>query len=182
MSFRITTLLFALLLTTLWIFGLMIAHRKAAGDRSFVVPSLHKDDIKIDKVIVKHKEGNKELEFTFENFGDRWYYIAGGEKVRVEGFRIDGIIRQIKEARHDETADVEKARVDNPDVTVTLVGKAQEEPKEWKFYIGKENVGNLYVKSSDDENKVYAVPEQQPRQHALRQSKQFPLQTPLRFR
>jgi Domain of unknown function (DUF4340) len=158
MNFRITTFLFALLLATLWIFGLMIAHRKAAGDRSFVVPTLHKEDIKIDKVIVKHKEGNKELEFTFENIGDRWFLIVGTEKVRVEGFRIDGIIRQIKDARHDETANVEKARVDDPDVVVTLAGKAQEEPKEWKFYVGKENHGNLFVKSSDDETKVFAVP------------------------
>ena len=79
-------------------------------------------------------------------------------KRRVEGYRIDNIIKDIKQARHDETANVENVRIDTPEITVTLFGKAKEEPKEWKFYVGKENAGLVYVASSDNQGKVFAVP------------------------
>ncbi|HZZ80838.1 MAG TPA: DUF4340 domain-containing protein [Gemmataceae bacterium] len=155
MNFRVTTLFFGLLLTSLWVFGLMIAHRKSTGDRSFVMPSLQGEDIKIDKLVIQAKGEKNDL--TFEKINDRWYFKSGKNQVRVEGFRIDGIIRQIKEAKHDETADVSGARIDQPDETVTLFGTAKEEPKEWKFYIGKENLGVMYVGSSDQEGKTFAV-------------------------
>ena len=38
MNFRITTLFFGLLLTTLFVFGLMIAHKKTAVDPTAIVP------------------------------------------------------------------------------------------------------------------------------------------------
>lgn len=160
MNFRVTALLFGLLMITLWVFGLMIAHRKAAGEPGVVVPSL-REDAKIDKLLVKHKMGEKsekEVEDVFESSGDRWFLVKDKEKVRVEGFRIEGIIREIRDAKHDETANVEGVRIDNPQITVTLFGKAKDEPKEWKFYVGKENFGLVYVASSENEGKVFAVP------------------------
>ena len=101
---------------------------------------------------------SKEVEDDFENVGDLWFFKRDGQKGRVEGYRIDNIIKDIKQARHDETANVENVRIDTPEITVTLFGKAKEEPKEWKFYVGKENAGLVYVASSDNQGKVFAVP------------------------
>jgi len=169
MNFRVTTFLFALLLATLWLFGLMIAHKKTAGDAAAMLPSLSAADAKVDKIQVKRttktKEGaTKEEEHNFVQIGDQWFYKQGEKKVRVEGFRIDSIIRQLKEARSDETADVSRSAdyygMTNPEMVVTLTGKHREETKEWTLTMGKQSPDTLiaYVTSSEKSDRVYAIP------------------------
>src|ERR1051325_11191411 len=50
MNFRITILFFGLLLSMLWIFGVMIDYRKTTGDQTLIMPTMSKEDAKIDKI------------------------------------------------------------------------------------------------------------------------------------
>ena len=64
------------------------------------MPTLQGPDVKIDKVIVtKAEKGVPGAEITFENIGDKWYQKDGKQQVRVEGFRVDQLISQIKSTR-----------------------------------------------------------------------------------
>jgi hypothetical protein len=165
MNFRITIFFFALLLTMLWGFGLMIAHKKASSDQKAIMTSLSGREVKIDKVIVKKTEKGKEAttEFVRDPAG-RWLLTGDGQKVRVPDFRVDrDIIDAIKNASHDETADVSKDAafygLKDPPVVVTLSGTYKDEPKEWQFFVGKESADKtlMYVNSSDRRDRAYAV-------------------------
>jgi hypothetical protein len=168
MNFRTTTLLFALLLSTLWIFGFMIARKKSAGDQTLITPNLNKVDAAITKIVVnrtiEEKDKNREDEYVFEQVGEDWYLKSNNQKARVEGFRIDGtsgLLQQIRDAKHDETVDIPRdAGMSKPQAVVTLSGKYKDEPKEWKFTIGKESPDKAfaYVASSEKPEKVFAVP------------------------
>jgi hypothetical protein len=171
MNFRITTLLFGLLLTTLWVFGLMIAHKKGAVDQSPIVPTLASRDatvesIKIKPSEIKDKDGKtkKAGEFEFVFIGDRWYYQEGKQKVRVEGSRVKEMIDAITNARPDESADLTKTLsaygLEPPQLTVELFGKVKEEKKDWKFFVGKESPdgASYYVNSSERPDKAHLVP------------------------
>lgn len=160
MNLRITSLFFALLLTMLWVFGYMVAHKKAAGDTTLIFPKLA--DVKIEKVqVAQTDKGDKTREATFEAIGDKWFLKAGKEKVRVDGFRIENIIRAIKEAKHDDTADVSKQPshygLDNPKIAVTLHGKQNDEDKTWEFFVGNEVAGVVFVNTGDKKDRVFAV-------------------------
>ena len=166
MNFRITTLFFGLLLTMLWVFGLMIAHKKAAGDQTLIMPSLGERDVKIDKVYVKRvgKE-SFEAELVFEN--GFWFLknSPSKQKARVEGHRVDSIVKLIQTAKHDETTDVNKSPavygLDKPSVEVTLEGttKTEGERKKWKFIVGddKARAGMAYVQASERGEQIFAV-------------------------
>ena len=72
-------------------------------------------------------------ETVFENINDRWY-LKDGTAERPRG--IVGMIDQIKEAE-DETACLKQ--LDDP-ISPSRCPARPEEPKEWKFYVGKENL------------------------------------------
>jgi hypothetical protein len=156
MNFRITTLFFGLLLTMLWVFGLMVAHKKSAGDLSFVMG----DDFrkaKIDKVLVKRTDGAKTVDAEFRLDGEKWYLQADKQRVQVDGFRVKKIIKAIADARNDETADVSQDKktygLDNPKTVVTF----NEGDKQWEFFVGNEVGGSAYVTSSDRKDRTFAV-------------------------
>ena len=170
MNFRSTALLFGLLLGMLWLFGLTVAHKKTAVDPSFLLPTLQaKTDVVIDSITiqrkVKDKQQPEEFEFTKQN--DVWMLKLPGiqKSVKLESFRVDQIVRQIKDARRSDEAGVTDNltfyQLDQPATTVTLRGKApdKKEEQEWKFLIGKESADHelLYVNSSDRPGKVYAI-------------------------
>src|SRR5438309_1484868 len=159
MNLRTTSLFFALLLTMLWVFGLMIAHKKAAGDTSLLFPKLA--DIKIDKVVIEQSEKGETRKAEFETIGDKWFLKDGKQKVRVDGFRIENIIKAIKEAKHDDTADVSKEPshygLDKPKIAVTLFGKQGDEDKTWEFFVGNESAGVTYVNTGEKKDRVFAV-------------------------
>ena len=168
MNLRTTSLLFALLLTTLWFFGLMIAQRKRETDQTAIVPSMQSGDLKVDKVLVKQAATKDKEAATYEfvNISDHWYLKEGQQKIRVEDFHIKGMIDAIKEARADESADLSKDLshygLNKPQVTVELSGKVKDEPKEWTFFVGKESPEQptatfYYVNSSERSGKPFAV-------------------------
>ncbi len=167
MNFRITTLFFGLLLTMLWVFGLMIAQKKSASDPAFVMPStLRGKDAKVSSVVIKKSEKGKDPEqYEFVTSPeDKWFLKVGDQQVRVEGYRIEQqIIKQIREAKHDENAEVTKDPayygLNTPQLTVTLIGKIKTEAQEWKLVVGKENADKtlVYVAFADRPDKVHAV-------------------------
>jgi Domain of unknown function (DUF4340) len=168
MNFRITMFFFALLLTMLWVFGLMIARKKAGGDQTAIMPSLADRDIKIDKVIIKRAKDKDvepfEAELVYE--GGMWVLKdpVSKQTARVEGWRVDGFIKLIQNAKHDETGDVNKAPanygLDKPRIEVTLEAppKADGERRKWTFAVGEDRSGLAYVLASDHKDKVFAVP------------------------
>lgn len=164
MNLRVTTLFFALLLSMLWIFGLMVAHKKAAGDVSFIMPSLQgkEADFTFEKVTVKRTIENEtvDAEFVFEA-DKRWYHHEGSQKVRLLGVRIDNIIKQIKAAKAEEHADVyaepAKYGLKTPPTVVTIHGKVRNEDRKWEIFVGNESAGNFYVKTSDRDDRIFAV-------------------------
>src|SRR5262249_17416492 len=133
MNFRSTTLLFGLLLGMLWLFGLMVAHKKTAVDRSFLMESLQRNpDVAIDAVTIERRTAGKEpevIQFTKSKDGDQWFLKLPGvqKSVKVESFKINEIIKQVKDARHNEEApitdDLAYAALEPARLTVTLKGK-----------------------------------------------------------
>jgi hypothetical protein len=172
MNFKSTALLFGLLLGMLWLFGLMLTSRKGTREEDLVFPSMHDSrDLTIDQVEVVRKEKGKlkdKFEFTREKDNWRMKEPPLAYSIRAEGFKVDQLVRQIKEARRDEEADVSSdfAAYDlvDPPITVTLQGHFDEgkdkekkkTTKTWTFFVGKETAAYAYVKSSD-RNQVLAV-------------------------
>src|SRR5207248_1895397 len=101
---------------------------------------------KVDRVVIKRMEKDKELDETefVSSADDRWYLKKGDQQVRVEGFKIDKqMIEQIRKAKHEETADVSKDQsfygLNNPQLVVTLSGELGVSKKDWVFTVGKES-------------------------------------------
>lgn len=168
MNLRTTTFLFALLLTTLWIFGFMIAQRKKEADLTAIVPSMQKGDVKIDKVVLNQTGGvdKDAVSLEFVNIKDHWFYTDGKQQLRVEDFHIKGMIDAVKDARADESADLSKElsfyKLKPPLLTVTLTGKLKDDDKTWTFYVGKESPEQptpqfYYVNSSERDQKAFAT-------------------------
>jgi hypothetical protein len=170
MNFRGTIFLFGLLLGMLWLFGLTVAHKKTAVDATFLVPSLQADaGVVIDSVSIQRRvPGKKAEEFQFlkDKDSDAWSLkVPGVEKtVKLESFKIDQIVRQVKDARQSAEAgvsdDLAFYNLDQPATIITLKGKAPEKKeREWQLYLGKESADQalVYVNSSDRPNKVYGM-------------------------
>lgn len=172
MSFRSTGLLFALLVGMLWLFGLVVAAKKHAVDESFIVPTLQADsEVDVDSVTIERRvKGKEPVEYRFARDKDVWRFSQPGIKqnVRVETFRIDNMIRQVKSARKSDEAgvsdDLAKRGLDPPAAIVTLRGTSKSPAKkgkelEWKFNIGTETPDGIlvYVNSSDRPKRVLAV-------------------------
>ncbi|MCI0379628.1 MAG: DUF4340 domain-containing protein [Gemmataceae bacterium] len=185
MSFRSTGILFALLFAMLWLFGLMLAHKKTQVDESAIVPTLQKmpPDMIVESVTVERRDKDKEQVFQFTQDFERkeekdgvklvskdvWTYRQPGAKsaVKVEGFRINQMVNQIKEARKNDEVSVRDVLsdhgLDKPSIVVTLKGvwlqDQKEKTREWKFFIGKESADKAFrfVNSSDRPQRVFAV-------------------------
>jgi hypothetical protein len=178
MNLRTTAWLFALMLSMLWLFGLMLAFKKNPLDKAAVVPTLQAArNVEIDKVVVERKpEGKEPQEFVFVKDKDGWRFSDPASKlaVKVESFRVDQIVSQIKNARRDDEADVSnnpsRYGLDNPKATIVLHGhtKAKSDDKDddadkdeekdqpagkespgkertWRFFIGTDSPDKRYV-------------------------------------
>src|SRR5437588_493194 len=103
MNFRSTTLLFGLLLGMLWLFGLTVAHKKTAVDASFLMRSLQANPlVAIDSITIVRKVKDKEPEqFQLVKEDDVWTLKLPGvqKSVKLETFRVQQIVNQIKDAR-----------------------------------------------------------------------------------
>jgi hypothetical protein len=168
MNFKSTALLFGLVLGMLWLFGLMLDYRRITQDVTYVVPSLHDSadlDIVSVKMVQKEKD-QKPQEYVFTKEKDTWKLEQPPlkPKIKVENFKVDQIIRQIKDVRKDDEADVTNDLatygLDHPSLTVTLRGAEKkgdkEAVKEWQFFVGNTSPDKtfVYVNSSDKPNKV----------------------------
>src|ERR1700692_3805638 len=125
----------------------MIAHKKAAGDQVFIMTELNRHEAKdINKVLVRRTDkGADPVESEFTQLGERWYLNDKGQKVKVLGFRIEDMIKNIKAAKHDDTAmdaggakDAAHYGLAKPKIVVTLSGKYKGDDKSWEFKVGDE--------------------------------------------
>ncbi len=164
MNFRNTFFFYGLLLAMLWGFGLMLAYKRTAVDEAYIVPSLNLPDVKIDSLQIEHHDAKSEAQDAlFEKDGDQWYLKKEGQKVKVEGFRIDSMVRQIKEAKKNDEADVNRDLefygLASPRSVITLKGKIGKQERELVFKIGKESPDKvfIYANSSDRPKRSFAV-------------------------
>src|SRR6266850_3824512 len=142
MNLRSTAWLFAVMLSMLWLFGLMLAFKKNPLDKAFVVPTLQAArDLDIVSVAIQRRAQGKDKdaqEFLFTQDNDVWRLkdTASGVAVKVEGFRINDIVNQVKNARKDEEADVTnnlaQFGLDAPQATVTIKGRTKTKAAEEK--------------------------------------------------
>jgi hypothetical protein len=170
MNLRTTPLLFGLVLGILWLFGLALVYKKGAVEESFLMPSMQGTDVKVDAVTFeyktkdKDKEGPQQVDFILQN--ELWYVVQSGIKVRVENFRIDDMVREVKNAKRfeeervqNDTAYYDLPPGGQPFTTVTLKGKRRDTPKEWKFFIGKQGAAGstVFVNTSDRPGRAFPV-------------------------
>jgi hypothetical protein len=173
----------------LWLFGLMLASKKGSGDEMLIMPSLNGPNITIDTVKVQRREDKKSEEFDFFKEKKVWRLQQAPLKysVLVDGFKVDQIVNQIRDARRSDETDVKNDpdyyELRSPHITVTLKGrqekrksvddkafdekgdeKAAEKPAEegarqWQFFIGKTSADKnyVYVSTSERPGRVYAV-------------------------
>src|ERR1051325_5677325 len=165
MNLRMTTLLFALLLSTLWVFGWMVQYKRAGGEESSLSPSFSSTDAgKIKQITIEKTKDKDAPKVVFKEIDDSWYNVVGDQKAKVEGFRIKNIIDQLKSAKNDDTEKISGSPksydLEPPQMTVEIEGEYKGDAKTWKFFIGKESKdGSLvYAAASDRQDKVFAVP------------------------
>ena len=141
MNIRNTAFLFALSLSILWLFGLMLAFKKVAVDDSRVVPTLSAKTMgdlppMVDSVMIQRsKEKDKEAEeFQFEQTGSGWTFKTGKTAIRVDKEHVDSIIEQIRTAvKNDDEKIPSDPGLDRPRVTVTLKGRLGKEKKDEQY-------------------------------------------------
>lgn len=172
MNLKNTGALFALLLGTLWLFGLMQAYRSSKVDESFILPTLQKEtDVTWDSITVERHEKDKQETIEFTHDKDAWTMKLPKveQPVKVDGGRITRILNDIKGARKTDEApvgDIGTYKLDRPTLTFTLkgkvpvLGKAKEtREKTWVFKVGGESADKVivYVNSSDRPNRAFPV-------------------------
>lgn len=168
MNFKGTLFLFGLLLAMLWLFGLTVARQKTAVDASFLLPTLQAGpDVVINSVTIQRRAKGKEPEtFQFTKDKDVWTLQVPGvhKSVKLESFRVEQMVRQIRDARRSDEAGVtnnlSRYGLDKPSLTITLQGAApKKKEQEWKFFVGQESPDQLlmYVNTSDRPNKVFGI-------------------------
>ncbi len=183
MNFRNTSFLFGLLLSMLWIFGLMLAVNKTALDLSRIMPTLQ--DAVVDEMTIQRNEDDKEVQpLRFVHSGDNWLLRLGDNDFRVDRAKLDSIVADIKTASKSEEERVltnsAENGLDRPRLIVKIKGKVQsgkteddlnappekskrkkkyDVPKDWVLKIGKNNAAKtaVFVSSSDRPNRVFAV-------------------------
>ncbi len=162
MNFKTTSVLFALLIAMLFVFGLTLAWKHRDLDKGFVLPKLAEDNtLKVDALEVKTKDG---ADYAFALKGEQWYLtnlpgFKGG--VRVQNPRIEEMIKQIRTARKSDEPYVTRNQaewgLDAPERTFIL---RLSDGQEAKLSLGKTSpVGDyVYVSSSERPRDVLAVP------------------------
>src|SRR5262249_11708137 len=100
MSFRTTTLLFGVLLTVIWGFGLMLALRRSTADEGLILPKLARaEPVTIDQVEVT-KDGKSYVSTKKADEGWRMKSPDQKDESRVEDSRINDLVNDLKSARH----------------------------------------------------------------------------------
>ena len=163
MNLRTTPLLFGLLLGILWLFGLMLVYKKAAPDENLIIPSMQ--GAKIDLVTIEYKDAKVDMDkLVFTQDNGMWHLQQHDQRVRVEGFKIDQMIREAQNARRYEedrpSDELAKFGLETPQIVVTFKGAVKGHDKEWQLRIGKEMPSKflIYVNSTDPKKSGKAFP------------------------
>jgi hypothetical protein len=163
MNLKTTPLLFGLLLGILWLFGLTLVYKKGAVDESFLMPDMQKPDTKVDTIRFEFKE---KPEVIFHQDKDTWFHQKGELRERVENFKVEDMVRQIKNVKRNEDERVQNdvsfyglPPEGKPTMTVTLTGKLKSRDKQWVLYIGNSDATGsiVYVNTSDRPGRAYPV-------------------------
>lgn len=161
MTFRSTLLLFGILLCMLWFFGVVIELRRGVVDEGYLFPSLQRDTTAKIGSVDMERDGHS---YTFSKQDGKWVLKTAGrssEVVRVQESKIDALIREVRNIRANEQADVPRtfalAGLDEPKSRITL--KSAEGGQEWTLYLGNKSAdgANIFVYTSDRSRKVRAV-------------------------
>jgi hypothetical protein len=158
-----TLLFFGLLLSLFWVFGLMVAYKRLVPDESRLLPTLESPDAKIDSVLLKKGQGKGGEPIVLVRENDNWYLQEANQKLKLEGFKVNGLISQIKRAQKSEaflpSDDLGNYGLNLPHLIVQLKGEFKGNPKEWTLNLGKDSPDKLliYANSSERSSKAYAV-------------------------
>jgi hypothetical protein len=182
MNLRNSIGLIGLFLAIFWVFGLLLALERTKVDETLVLPTFAAgaDKYAIDSVVVDRTEkGEKHEEFRFAYKDETWSLQQGSQSIKVEGFRVKDMLREVREARRDEEAGVSNIPsqygLEPPQATATFIGKRKKkrtdedkedaknettgEERTWKLFLGTESADQkyVYVASSDRPGRVFAV-------------------------
>jgi hypothetical protein len=168
MNFKTTYILFGLLIAVLFLFGLTqyLGLRKPPEGPQYVFPAIHDklnpvsaDDIEVVEIARTEPKAEKLFFFRTE---DGWKLRE--PRVRVDGFAVDQIVRQVRDARHEGTElspNLAEYGLDSPRTTVTLRKKGG--GAEWKLHLGQESVTGgprdkvVYATTAEKPNQALAV-------------------------
>src|SRR5262245_43998393 len=107
MNLRNTAILFALLLTTLWIFGLMLVTKQPLAEEGFLFPKLQKVDWKdVDAIAVELNQDGKKQSYSLIHSEDTWQLVLDKLSTTVEPVRVKPLFEAVKNVKHNVDADV----------------------------------------------------------------------------
>ncbi|MEI7684028.1 MAG: DUF4340 domain-containing protein [Planctomycetota bacterium] len=162
--------LVGIFLALFWTAGLLLTlERTPRVDDAFVLPTLKAaTTADIDSVVVE-RSGKDGGEYRFARKGEDWTLQQGSQSIKIEGYRIRDLIREIREARRDAEVRVSGSLASHglqpPQTTVTLSGrlKRKDAPgaeREWKLLLGNESSDKkfVYATTSDRPGVVVALP------------------------
>ena len=171
MNFKTTYVLFAVLAVILVVFGVALYRYNpdAGSATAYVLPSVHdpaapvKED-QVDRVEVERTSPAEKIAFERDADGKRWS-ITQPRAYRADAGAVDGLIRQVFNARKDEKADAPARLADwglgdppsTGTVTLHVAGG-----RDLRLRVGDVNKGGgrtavVYVTSSDLPDKGMAV-------------------------
>lgn len=163
MNFKTTYILFGILALVLLLFvwTLWVGPTNTEGT-AYVLPSMHKDGSPLEpkdvtRVEIERRKGDATEKFAFvrDTASNKWRIVEPRE-YRADSMAIDGLVRQIYDARLDEKSDVvdkpKQYGLETPTEVITLI-KDGEPRREVKLNVGESSLGSekavVYVTSSD---------------------------------
>src|SRR5438067_1580296 len=130
MNFKTTYILFGLLVCILVVFGVALyQYDESSGEATtYVLPVLHdkanplkQDDI--DQVVIERTNPAEKIVLARDPVSKRWK-VTEPRSLRADRFEVDGLIRQIYDARRDEkfdkTTNLASLGLEPPHEVVTL--------------------------------------------------------------
>ncbi len=170
MNARATLWIFGLLLSVLWIFGFVVSQSRNLLHEKYVFPSLHRADrLVFDAVEIKRTHGGKPETIEFTMADDYWYLHEGGQKLRVQGYKIETKIAKAVQKAQRSPRKVTQSRnelgLDPPERILTIKGRSKSSEgelgpqREWTLHLGKETADgkSIYAVDASLPERVFVV-------------------------
>ena len=159
MNFRLTSLLFGVLIGCLFLFGLLVEYRKGVSDEGYLFPGIFDNSIiKIETVEIT-KDDQK---YTLSLSNDEWVATVSGDKdevLRLNGSKVKDLISEVRKVRKYTGADIPKslkaADLKPPLQSVKLI--SANNSKTWTLNLGRSNESHVFVTTSEDKDTIYSV-------------------------